>query len=36
VIANHALVIAQAASDWLAMDQTTDTPAGAAAALCLR
>lgn len=26
VIANHALVIAQAASDWLATDQTTDTP----------
>jgi ATP-dependent DNA helicase DinG len=26
VIANHALVIAQAASDWLASDQTTDTP----------
>ena len=26
VIANHALVIAQAASDWLAGDQTTDTP----------
>ena len=26
VIANHALVIAQAASDWLAADQTTDTP----------
>jgi ATP-dependent DNA helicase DinG len=25
VIANHALVIAQAASDWLATDQTTDT-----------
>jgi len=26
VIANHALVIAQAAGDWLATDQTTDTP----------
>ena len=26
VVANHALVIAQAASDWLATDQTTDTP----------
>jgi ATP-dependent DNA helicase DinG len=26
VIANHALVIAQAAQDWLATDQTTDTP----------
>jgi ATP-dependent DNA helicase DinG len=26
VIANHALVIAQAASDWLATDQTTDAP----------
>jgi ATP-dependent DNA helicase DinG len=26
VIANHALVIAQAASDWLATDQTSDTP----------
>ena len=26
VIANHALVIAQATSDWLATDQTTDTP----------
>ena len=26
VVANHALVIAQAASDWLASDQTTDTP----------
>ena len=26
VIANHALVIAQAASDWLATDQTPDTP----------
>ena len=26
VIANHALVIAQAASDWLASDQTSDTP----------
>jgi ATP-dependent DNA helicase DinG len=27
VIANHALVIAQGAGDWLATDQTTDTPA---------
>ncbi len=27
VIANHALVIAQAAQDWLANDETTDTPA---------
>ncbi|HWC63363.1 MAG TPA: ATP-dependent DNA helicase, partial [Rhizomicrobium sp.] len=27
VVANHALVIAQAAGDWLAADQTTDTPA---------
>jgi len=27
VIANHALVISQAAQDWLATDQTTDTPA---------
>ncbi|HEY2835649.1 MAG TPA: ATP-dependent DNA helicase [Rhizomicrobium sp.] len=27
VVANHALVIAQAASDWLATDQTTDMPA---------
>ena len=26
VIANHALVIAQAAQDWLATDETTDTP----------
>ncbi len=26
VIANHALVIAQAASDWLATDQTSDAP----------
>jgi ATP-dependent DNA helicase DinG len=26
VIANHALVIAQAAGDWLASDQTSDTP----------
>ncbi|HKD47623.1 MAG TPA: ATP-dependent DNA helicase [Rhizomicrobium sp.] len=26
VIANHALVIAQAAGDWLATDQTSDTP----------
>jgi ATP-dependent DNA helicase DinG len=26
VVANHALVIAQAATDWLATDQTTDTP----------
>jgi ATP-dependent DNA helicase DinG len=26
VVANHALVIAQAASDWLATDQTSDTP----------
>ena len=26
VVANHALVIAQAAHDWLATDQTTDTP----------
>ncbi len=26
VIANHALVIAQAAGDWLATDQTNDTP----------
>src|SRR6201999_83688 len=26
VIANHALVIAQAAGDWLATDQTTDAP----------
>jgi ATP-dependent DNA helicase DinG len=26
VIANHALVIAQGAGDWLATDQTTDTP----------
>jgi ATP-dependent DNA helicase DinG len=26
VIANHALVIAQAASDWLASDETSDTP----------
>jgi len=27
VIANHALVIAQAAQDWLATDETTDAPA---------
>lgn len=27
VIANHALVIAQAAQDWLAVDETTDAPA---------
>ncbi|MDE2182024.1 MAG: ATP-dependent DNA helicase [Alphaproteobacteria bacterium] len=27
VIANHALVIAQAAQDWLSVDETTDTPA---------
>ena len=27
VIANHALVIAQAAQDWLAADETTDAPA---------
>ena len=27
VIANHALVIAQAAQDWLSIDETTDTPA---------
>lgn len=26
VVANHALVIAQAAQDWLAVDETTDTP----------
>ena len=26
VVANHALVIAQAAQDWLASDETTDTP----------
>jgi ATP-dependent DNA helicase DinG len=26
VVANHALVIAQAAQDWLAADETTDTP----------
>ena len=26
VIANHALVIAQAAQDWLSVDETTDTP----------
>ena len=26
VVANHALVIAQAAQDWLATDETTDTP----------
>ena len=26
VVANHALVISQAAADWLATDQTTDTP----------
>jgi len=27
VVANHALVIAQAAQDWLSVDETTDTPA---------
>jgi ATP-dependent DNA helicase DinG len=27
VVANHALVIAQAAQDWLSNDETTDTPA---------
>ncbi|MGA9795110.1 MAG: ATP-dependent DNA helicase [Rhizomicrobium sp.] len=27
VVANHALVIAQAAQDWLAVDETTDAPA---------
>jgi ATP-dependent DNA helicase DinG len=27
VVANHALVIAQASTDWLASDETTDTPA---------
>jgi ATP-dependent DNA helicase DinG len=26
VVANHALVIAQAAQDWLSVDETTDTP----------
>jgi ATP-dependent DNA helicase DinG len=26
VVANHALVIAQASQDWLAVDETTDTP----------
>ena len=26
VVANHALVIAQAAQDWLGEDETTDTP----------
>jgi len=26
VVANHALVIAQASSDWLGVDETTDTP----------
>ncbi|HSZ73817.1 MAG TPA: ATP-dependent DNA helicase, partial [Rhizomicrobium sp.] len=26
VVANHALVISQAAGDWLAIDETTDTP----------
>jgi ATP-dependent DNA helicase DinG len=29
VVANHALVIAQGAPDWLATDQTTDTPPNA-------
>ena len=32
VIANHALVIAQAAQDWLAGDETTDVPPSAACA----
>ena len=36
VVANHALVIAQAAQDWLAIDETTDTPPERRAALCLR